>query len=206
LEIFFLPGGELVEKGASWQWGELSWYHSEWATNQNGKCIPDEICIHPVFVVILYYCFANNLARIRKDGSQALDVQWIKCRVNVEKKIVSLINSDTIFFSTLTLHFIHWTSSALTVTLFFFPHWPYILFIERRVPVDGYADGTRIEWELARILSKQDFDPDHCTGTWPMVLNFPVFATVVRIFRASNDVGHLFLGPGSTRILEINTR
>ena len=38
-----------------------------------------------------------------------------------------------------------------------------------------------------------------------MDLNFPVFATVVRIFRASNDVGPLFLGPGSTRILEINT-
>jgi hypothetical protein len=38
-----------------------------------------------------------------------------------------------------------------------------------------------------------------------MDLNFPVFATGVRIFRASNDVGSLFLGPGSTRILEINT-
>jgi hypothetical protein len=37
-------------------------------------------------------------------------------------------------------------------------------------------------------------------------LNFPVFATGVRIFRASNDVGPLFLGPGFTRILEINTR
>ena len=36
-----------------------------------------------------------------------------------------------------------------------------------------------------------------------MDLNFPVFATGVRIFRASNDVGPLFLGPGSTRILEI---
>jgi hypothetical protein len=38
-----------------------------------------------------------------------------------------------------------------------------------------------------------------------MDLNFPVFATGVRIFRASNDEGALFLGPGSTRILEINT-
>jgi hypothetical protein len=37
-----------------------------------------------------------------------------------------------------------------------------------------------------------------------MDLNFPVFATVVRIFRASNNVWPLFLGPGSTRILEIN--
>jgi hypothetical protein len=44
------------------------------------------------------------------------------------------------------------------------------------------------------------------TGTWPMNLNFLVFATGVRIFRASNDVGPLFVGPGSTRILEINTR
>ena len=35
-----------------------------------------------------------------------------------------------------------------------------------------------------------------------MDLNFPVFATGVRMFRASNDVGPLFLGPGSTRILE----
>jgi hypothetical protein len=35
-----------------------------------------------------------------------------------------------------------------------------------------------------------------------MDLNFPVFATGVRIFRASDDVGHLFVGPGSTRILE----
>jgi hypothetical protein len=35
-----------------------------------------------------------------------------------------------------------------------------------------------------------------------MDLNFPVFATGVRIFRASNDVGSLFVGPGSTRILE----
>ena len=39
-----------------------------------------------------------------------------------------------------------------------------------------------------------------------MDLNFHVFATEVRIFRASNDVGLLFVGPGSTRILEINTR
>jgi hypothetical protein len=38
-----------------------------------------------------------------------------------------------------------------------------------------------------------------------MDFNFPVFATGVRIFRTSNDVGPLFLGPGSTRILEINT-
>jgi hypothetical protein len=37
-----------------------------------------------------------------------------------------------------------------------------------------------------------------------MDFNFPVFATGVRIFRASNDVGPLFMGPGSTRILEIN--
>jgi hypothetical protein len=37
-----------------------------------------------------------------------------------------------------------------------------------------------------------------------MDFNFPVFATGVRIFRASNDVGPLFLGPGPTRILEIN--
>ena len=36
--------------------------------------------------------------------------------------------------------------------------------------------------------------------------NFPMFATGVRIFRASNNVGPLFLGPGSTRILEINTK
>ena len=34
-----------------------------------------------------------------------------------------------------------------------------------------------------------------------MDLNFPVFATGVPIFRASNDVGPLFVGPGSTRIL-----
>jgi hypothetical protein len=32
-------------------------------------------------------------------------------------------------------------------------------------------------------------------------LNFPVFATGVHIFRASNDVGPLFVGPVSTRIL-----
>ena len=36
-----------------------------------------------------------------------------------------------------------------------------------------------------------------------MDLNFPVFVTGVRIFRASNDVGPLFVGPGSTPILEI---
>ena len=36
-----------------------------------------------------------------------------------------------------------------------------------------------------------------------MDLNFPVFSTGVRIFRASNDVGALFVGPGSTLILEI---
>jgi hypothetical protein len=35
-----------------------------------------------------------------------------------------------------------------------------------------------------------------------MDLNFPVFDTGVRIFRASNDVGPLFVGPGFTRILE----
>ena len=29
----------------------------------------------------------------------------------------------------------------------------------------------------------------YSTGIWPMNLNFPVFATGVRIFRASNDVG-----------------
>jgi hypothetical protein len=39
-----------------------------------------------------------------------------------------------------------------------------------------------------------------------MDLNFPVFATGVRIFRASNDVVPVFVGPGSTRILEKNTR
>jgi hypothetical protein len=35
-----------------------------------------------------------------------------------------------------------------------------------------------------------------------MNLNCPMFATGVRIFRASNDVRPLFVGPGSTRILE----
>ena len=40
-----------------------------------------------------------------------------------------------------------------------------------------------------------------------MDLNFPVFATGVCIFRASNpDVGPLFVGPGSTRILEKKTQ
>jgi hypothetical protein len=33
------------------------------------------------------------------------------------------------------------------------------------------------------------------TGTWPMDLIFSVFATGVRIFRASNDIWLLFLGP-----------
>jgi hypothetical protein len=37
-----------------------------------------------------------------------------------------------------------------------------------------------------------------------MDLNSPVFAMRVRIFRASNDVGPLFVGPGFTRILEKN--
>ena len=37
-----------------------------------------------------------------------------------------------------------------------------------------------------------------------MDLNFPVFATVVRIFRASNNVWPLFLGPGSW--VHTNTR
>ena len=45
----------------------------------------------------------------------------------------------------------------------------------------------------------------HVTGIWPMDLNFPVFATGVRIFRASNDVGTLFVGSGSTRILEFSS-
>ena len=40
------------------------------------------------------------------------------------------------------------------------------------------------------------------TGICPMDLNSPVFAMRVRIFRASNDVGPLFVGPGFTRILE----
>jgi hypothetical protein len=35
-----------------------------------------------------------------------------------------------------------------------------------------------------------------------MDLNLPVFATGLRIFRASNDVRPLFVGHGSTRILE----
>jgi hypothetical protein len=38
-----------------------------------------------------------------------------------------------------------------------------------------------------------------------MDLNFAVFATGVRICRASSDVGPLFVGPGSTEILEKNT-
>jgi hypothetical protein len=50
---------------------------------------------------------------------QALDVQWVKCRGNVDKKILSLLYNNLYY---------------ITVTLFF-PHWPYILFIERRVPV-----------------------------------------------------------------------
>ena len=33
-----------------------------------------------------------------------------------------------------------------------------------------------------------------------MDFNFPVFATGIRIFRASNDVGPLFVGHGNTRI------
>ena len=39
-----------------------------------------------------------------------------------------------------------------------------------------------------------------------MDLNFPVFGMGVHIYRASNDVGSLFVGPGhgSTRILEKN--
>jgi hypothetical protein len=37
-----------------------------------------------------------------------------------------------------------------------------------------------------------------------MDFNLPVFATGIRIFRASNDVGPLFLDHGSTLILEIN--
>jgi hypothetical protein len=44
------------------------------------------------------------------------------------------------------------------------------------------------------------------TGICPMDLNSPVFAMRVRIFRASNDVGPLFVGPaGFTRILEKKT-
>ena len=39
-----------------------------------------------------------------------------------------------------------------------------------------------------------------------MGFNFPVFATGVRILRASNVVGPLFVGPGSTRILEKQTQ
>ena len=42
------------------------------------------------------------------------------------------------------------------------------------------------------------------TGIWPMDLNFLVFAMRVCIFRASNDVGPLFVGPGSTWMLEKN--
>ena len=44
---------------------------------------------------------------INKDCPQALDVQWIKCRVNVRKKnsvtVIIKSNGDTIFFHTLTL-------------------------------------------------------------------------------------------------------
>jgi hypothetical protein len=39
-----------------------------------------------------------------------------------------------------------------------------------------------------------------------MDLNFPCLPREVRIFRASNDVGPLFVGPGSTRILEKKTQ
>jgi hypothetical protein len=44
------------------------------------------------------------------------------------------------------------------------------------------------------------------TSLLALKIRTPVFATVVRIFRANNDVGPLFLDPGPTRILEINTR
>ena len=57
---------------------------------------------------------------------------------------------------------------------------------------------TETQGDVARTL--------FFTGTCSMDLNFPVFASGVCIIRASNDVGTLFLGPGSTRILEINTR
>jgi hypothetical protein len=63
------------------------------------------------------------------------------------------------------------------------------------------------DWE--KMILKGEYEKRKAvlsTGTWPMDLNFPVFAMGVRIFKASNDVGPQFLGPGSTRILEINTR
>ena len=55
----------------------------------------------------------------KKKKKRKKKVQWIKCRINVEKKIVSplFIITVTLFFSTLTLHFIHWTSSACVQVL-----------------------------------------------------------------------------------------
>jgi hypothetical protein len=84
------------------------------------------------------------------DRPQALDVQWIKCRVNVGKQIVSLYALDVqwiqcrVNVENKLCHCYNvgsmWKKNSVTVIInsdtIFFPHWPYILFIERRVPVD----------------------------------------------------------------------
>jgi hypothetical protein len=53
-------------------------------------------------------------------------------------------------------------------------------------------------------LNFHDVHRASISGSWVHTNSRNVFATGVRIFRASNDVGPLFLVPGSTRILERN--
>jgi hypothetical protein len=70
---------------------------------------------------------------------QALDVQWIKCRVNMENIAgphrITAYEKINRFVYICAEKCIGGLLFIITVTLFFFSHWPYILFTERRVPV-----------------------------------------------------------------------
>ena len=71
------------------------------------------------------------------DNNQCMQFVFLYCGPidwnNTYSYSYSYYRTVTLFFSVLTLHFIHWIIEQWHY--FFFPYWPYILFIERRVPV-----------------------------------------------------------------------
>ena len=90
------------------------------------KCLCSEVVTQGLVIIHVNILSMHKHTCIQ--GLTRLDVQWIQCRVNVEKK-----NSVTVRSM--------WKKNSVTVIIItngdtiFFPHWPYILFIECRVPV-----------------------------------------------------------------------
>jgi hypothetical protein len=109
----------------------------------------------PYILALIDNCETSRLRRVQKwfwsrrpclkVDAQTLDVQWIKCRstTGTRRSIV------TLFFFTLTLHY-----NSDTI---FFSHWPYILFIERRVSENEGHRHSKIKILIWKLKGKWHF-------------------------------------------------